>query len=186
MSNSESMPWHPNATTDVPDIYVDYADLARFLSEQLWHDADMETKRIVRRVGHEKWGRHQCDGLLFAEHVISLSCRHLQKIDALWSTYSRQHFGLSIQLKIYRELGGTRHFDSGIWAKFWERVGWMYTRFNYSLNSPVGHLPCLLSPDMVALDSADGYSMWRRSGYESGSTSYLFGFFFDRLELCGV
>jgi len=140
---------------------------------------------IVRHVAHETVG-YLNDDRLYAEHVISLPCGHLQKIDALWAIYSRHHFGLSVQRRIYGELGGAEHFDSGLWTRFCERVGWLDADFNYSLTSPIGHLPCLLSPDIVALDSADGYSTWRHSGYDSGSTLYLFGMFFDRLESCGV
>ena len=169
----------------MPDIHIDYADLARCLSDQLWHDAYTETMRVVRHVAHETEGFLN-DDRLYVEHIISLPCAHLQKIDALWSTYSRQHFGLNVQRRIYRDLGGTEHFDHGIWIKFCDRVGWMNADFNYSLNSPVGHLPCLLSPDLVALDSADGYLTWLDPGYKSGRTLYLFGIFFDRLELCGV
>ena len=139
----------------------------------------------MRHVAHETVG-YLHDDRLYVEHVLRLPCAHLQKIDALWSTYSRQHFGLSVQRKIYRDLGGTAHFDHGIWTEFCERVGWLNADFNYSLTSPVGHLPCLLSSDLVAFDSADGYVMWLHFGYERGSTGYLFGFFFDKLELCGV
>ena len=98
MSNSESMDWYRKATTGVPDIHVDYADLARCLSDQLWHDAFTETKRVVRHVAHETVGFLN-DDRLYVEHVISLPCSHLQKIDALWSTYSGQHFRLSVKGK---------------------------------------------------------------------------------------
>lgn len=76
----------------------------------------------------------------------------LRIIDRLWRKYSGDRFGLSVQLNVYRELGGDLNTliaqDADLFVQFCDRIGWRQNgRFvvqddwQASLESPVGFLP---------------------------------------------
>ena len=53
-----------------------------------------------------------------------------------------------MQKRIYQSLGGTSKYDSEIWEKFGDRVGWIqknerlyYNDLNLSQKAPEAHLP---------------------------------------------
>jgi hypothetical protein len=65
----------------------------------------------------------------------------------LWVKYSSGKFGFSVQKKIYQGLGGTREYNSEIWRKFRDKVGWekesiaSYKDIIFDTKAPEGHLP---------------------------------------------
>ncbi len=76
----------------------------------------------------------------------------LRIVDRLWRKYSSDRFGLSTQLKIYREVGGDFNTviaqDEAVLLAFCERVGWrkdgksiLQSDWEASLASPAGFLP---------------------------------------------
>ncbi|PNK01082.1 GUN4 domain-containing protein, partial [Cylindrospermopsis raciborskii] len=91
----------------------------------------------------------QSEGWLRIEDAENFPCKDLRTIDNLWLKYSQGKFSISVQQEIYKNLGGTKFYDSDIWESFGERVGWRkqgswlsYSDLNFSLSAPTGHLPC--------------------------------------------
>ena len=78
------------------------------------------------------------------------SCQDLQKINQLWTYYSKGHFGFSVQQEIYLKCGcvpnGQFHKES--WEKFGQMIGWwedgsyiQYCDVIFDLQAQRGHLP---------------------------------------------
>jgi hypothetical protein len=80
----------------------------------------------------------------------------LRTIDQLWVKYSNGRFGFSVQKRIYQSLGGTREYDSEVWEKFGDKVGWRkknqwlyYKDLTFSEKAPEAHLPGLVGVGVV-------------------------------------
>jgi WD40 repeat protein len=123
---------------------LDYQQLQRLLLEKKWQEADRETNNLILKAANRKE-----QGYLDANSITQLSCEYLQIINRLWTKYSSNRFGFSVQNQIYREVGETDNFDRITWAKFAELVGWnrdgKWLDRVYSLDAPSGHLPFLQS-----------------------------------------
>lgn len=87
---------------------VDYKQLRSLLALEKWQEADEETYRLILTVSRQ---------LRFEE----IACLDLQTIDKLWIRYSKSHFGLSIQSKIWQQ--ARNQTDS--WQQFCKKVGWL-------------------------------------------------------------
>ncbi|MTJ07558.1 GUN4 domain-containing protein, partial [Anabaena sp. UHCC 0204] len=55
---------------------------------------------------------------------------------------------IAVQKRIYQSLGGTRKYNSDIWEKFGDKVGWRkggswlyYRDITFDKKAPEGHLP---------------------------------------------
>jgi len=114
-----------NTTPIEPDVPlksergVDYTNLRDLLAAKKWQDADEETARVMLKVaGREK------EGWLDKESIEKFPCDDLRTIDQLWLKYSNGDFGLSVQKRIYQSLGGTSEYDTEVWERFGDRVGW--------------------------------------------------------------
>ncbi|PNJ94184.1 serine/threonine protein kinase, partial [Cylindrospermopsis raciborskii C03] len=90
----------------------------------------------------------QSEGWLRIEDAENFPCKELRTIDNLWLKYSQGKFGISVQQEIYKNLGGTKKFDSNVRISFGERVGWRkqgswlnYSELNFSLSAPTGTSP---------------------------------------------
>lgn len=132
----------------VPDI-TRYSNLQQFLKEQNFKAADEETTKVMLDVAGEDRDN------LTPDDISKYPCTSLQVIDQLWQKYSNNHFGFSIQLKHYYEVGGTldtiRSQDIKIMKKFANQIGWLdekeqpkfnvYDSWDFSLNSPEGCFP---------------------------------------------
>jgi hypothetical protein len=133
---------------------MDYRKLRDFLAQGKWKEADAETGRVMLAVG-----KREKEGWLDNKSIDNFPCEDLRTIDQLWVKYSGGRFGFSVQKRIYQSLGGTRKFNSDIWEKFADKVGWRkggnwlyYTDITFDKKAPEGHLPdikqsgfCLLS-----------------------------------------
>ena len=80
----------------------------------------------------------------------NFSCQDLRTIDKLWVKYSNGNFGFSVQKQIYQSVGGTKEYDSKVWRKFGDKVGWRkggqwldYSELTFSKEHYRGHLPGL-------------------------------------------
>ncbi|PNJ91580.1 serine/threonine protein kinase, partial [Cylindrospermopsis raciborskii C03] len=134
-----------------------YTKLETLLKAQNFREADLETDRVMLAVANR-----QSEGYLRLEDAENFPCKELRTIDNLWLKYSQGKFGISVQQEIYKNLGGTKFYDSDIWESFGERVGWRkdgswlarlqrwlkddgswldYNDLNFSLSAPTGHLP---------------------------------------------
>jgi serine/threonine protein kinase len=126
-------------------VGMDYTNLRNLLAAGKWEEADNETLRVMLKVaGREEEGYRY----LQKEHIEKFPCEDLRTIDQLWVKYSNGHFGFSMQKCIYQSLGGTREYDSEVWDKFCDTVGWRkngkwvyYSDLTFSDKAPEAHLP---------------------------------------------
>lgn len=122
---------------------IDYRKLDKLLAAEKWKKADAETSYKMLEVA----GKQEEDWLTL-EDMREFPCEDLRTIDRLWVQYSRGHFGFSVQRKIYQNLGGTHEYDSEVWQKFGDAVGWRkngewlyYNDLSFSTDAPTGNLP---------------------------------------------
>ena len=122
-----------------------YQRLEALLAAGKWQEADKETTKVMLQVaGREK------EGYLDVQSIDNFPCEDLRAIDRLWVKYSQGRFGFSVQKRIYQSLGGTRKYNSEVWEKFGDRVGWRegdrwlyYNDLTFNLTAKEGHLPVL-------------------------------------------
>ena len=134
---------------------IDYRKLRDLLAAEKWQEADKETRAIMLRVcGQEK------RLLLTQTQIEEFPCEDLRTIDQIWVKYSNGHFGFSVQKFIWQMIGGSRHADYKTECDFGDCVGWRvqgdwpsWNNFNFTMNSPVGHLPGALL--FASLSSGD-------------------------------
>jgi hypothetical protein len=155
----------------VPDI-TRYNNLSKFLKEQNFKKADQETTKVMLEVAQEDRDN------LTPDDISKYPCNSLGVIDQLWQKYSNNHFGFSIQLKHYYDVGGTldtiRSQDIKIIKKFADKIGWLnekeqakfdvYDSWDFSLAAPEGCFP----------------AHWWKSPYGLKMVTY----FFARLIAC--
>ena len=122
---------------------VDYHQLDALLASGKWKEADAETVYKMLEVAGK-----QGEGWLTVEDVREFPCDDLRTIDQLWVKYSRGHFGFSVQKRIYLSLGGNSEYDSEVWNKFGDTVGWRkngewlyYSDLTFSTDAPIANLP---------------------------------------------
>jgi serine/threonine protein kinase len=134
----------------ISEVGVDYRILQSLLSTGKWQQANEENWRVMCQAIGKASGRY-----LQASDIDKFPCQDLETIDRLWVKYSQGHFGFSVQKQIYESVD--REYE-----QFCQLVGWpIYnlhvpdSSMNYSLRSPVGHLP---SRNWVG-----GYEWWRHA-----------------------
>jgi len=121
-----------------------YAKLDNMLSAKQWKDADHETAQKMWEVADRLQERS-----LRVEDFEKIPCEDLRTIDVLWKKYSKEHFGFSVQSRIWQS--SDVNADLG---KFVARVGWGQLENNgssfyyyymdgipFDLSQPAGHLP---------------------------------------------
>jgi hypothetical protein len=156
-------------TTDGKEI--DYTTLRDLLKSGNWEEANRETQRVMLKVANsEKY--------LNADSLKGFPCPHLQKIDQLWVSASKNHFGFSVQEEIWRKYDSLNNYRKQ-GEKFREEVGWdiyynVHT-LSFDTKSPRGHLPCCDSFCWTWEESLSDrlLRMWHGSG--GGSTVYRAG-----------
>lgn len=133
----------------VSNIYR-YESLQNLLQEGQWLKADQETVRLILSIA----GQTNVENLRPAE-IERLDCSELQVIDRLWSIYSNDRFGFSVQAKIYQDLGGSKQStieqNTGLIEQWGDRLGWRKNEnwlkcsdLDYSEKAVEGGLPGLL------------------------------------------
>ncbi|PSB08364.1 serine/threonine protein kinase [filamentous cyanobacterium Phorm 46] len=132
-----------NEVNLVSAVGIDYRKLRDLLAAKKWQEADNETAKVMLKVA----GREEA-GWLDTEHIDNFPCEDLRTIDQLWVKYSNGRFGFSVQKRIYQSLGGTREYDSEVWQKFGDKVGWRkknswlcYKDLIFSEKAPEAHHP---------------------------------------------
>ncbi|WP_293128219.1 serine/threonine-protein kinase [Microcoleus sp. bin38.metabat.b11b12b14.051] len=132
-------------TRVISAVGMDYINLRNLLAAKKWKEADEETERVMLKVaGREK------EGWLEEKHMDNFPCEDLRTIDQLWVKYSNGRFGFSVQKRIYQSLGGTREYNTEVWEKYGDKVGWRkknswlyYNDLTFSEKAPEAHLPAL-------------------------------------------
>ncbi|HSM81556.1 MAG TPA: GUN4 domain-containing protein [Nodosilinea sp.] len=126
---------------------VDYSRLRHCLHQQAWQAADLETELAILTALNRDMQP------VTAATVPRLPAVDLATIDALWSRYSKGHFGFKVQQQLYRGQPQMQPEESKRWITFQEQLGWRqeptwlsrglkpYHDLNFSLEAPAGHLP---------------------------------------------
>jgi serine/threonine protein kinase len=123
---------------------IDYTKLQDLLAAGKWKQADEETRQKMLEV----MGQQQ-RGYLDNEDIENFPCKDFRTINQLWIHHSNDHFGFSVQKRIWMEEGGNFGvYDSTVYEKFCDRVGWrvnenwkLSSDLTFNLNAPPGHLP---------------------------------------------
>jgi serine/threonine protein kinase len=118
---------------------IDYTQLKDLLETKQWQQANQITEQLLLKATHQDrkdW--------LERDDLDNLTCEDLFIIDRLWSDYSEQHFGFSLQRNIWNDL------EEKNYRRFGERIGWyvdgrwlLSKQINFSLSAPKGHLPVI-------------------------------------------
>ena len=160
-------------------VGMDYRKLRDFLAQGKWKEADWETARVILAVA-----KREEEGWLDIVNIDNFPCEDLRTIDQLWVKYSDGRFGFSVQKRIYQSLGGTRQYNSEIWRKFEDKVGWLYYEdITFDKRAPEGHLPGPRLPPRKAV-GLDADVM----GVMGGLWGWVVGFcyLFYRIETCNL
>lgn len=117
-------------------VGADYTKLRDLLASGQLQKADEETGEIMRKIA-----RRVDAGWLREEDIAEFPSLDLDTIDNLWTKYSDERFGFSVQSRIWKKVEEN-------YAKFGDAVGWRlnynwqwYSDLTFNLNAPVGHLP---------------------------------------------
>ncbi|GEM_PF-1804943 len=125
--------------------YTDYATqgqkqlmtlLKQKLSQKQWQEADQLTKFMMIKTSNRK---NEKD-----EDYVSLDINNfpnsvLHEIDDLWQEYSDDHFGFSVQKKIFRYQNYQDFITNVGWYK---KDSWLdYSSLSFAENAPKGHFP---------------------------------------------
>lgn len=145
---------------------IDYKRLENFLKAEKFQEADLETKNIVLFYSGKKH-----DEKMEIEEIRNLPESVLIIIDELWTEYSNQKFGFSVQRDIWQEIISPKKgimsrilpfknneptdSEQEKWYKFGRYVGWrnqtnkttdkekwiVYKNIDFTLNAPTGCFP---------------------------------------------
>lgn len=130
----------------VSDTYR-YGRLRDFLAAGQWKEADRETTKLMVEIA----GKASQDEIA-PEDLRTFPCSAIRTLDRLWTNYSRDRFGFSVQLRLYQALGGSmdaiRTQNNEFLQRAGEKIGWRkngrrieYDDFDFSLSAPEGGLP---------------------------------------------
>ncbi len=160
-----------DALTLVTDVER-YQPLQRLLKTGKLREADEETVRVIL----QEAGTPDREDLT-PDAILRFPCSVLRVVDRLWITYTGGRFGFSMQLQLYKAVGGTLESviaqDSAALNRLGDRVGWRQNdqwktldQARYDLDDPVGCYPFI----------------WWDSPYGDKMVNY----FLTRLFTCGL
>ncbi|ACK73200.1 GUN4 domain protein [Gloeothece citriformis PCC 7424] len=158
---STRLAWIEETLLLVGDIYR-YETLQKALRDGDWFEADIETNKLILELTNKDKDN------LKPEDIQTFPPAPLKVINQLWLKYSQGKFGFSVQLKLYKSVGGTLETtiakDQKLIEKWGEQLGWRKDHqwrkcedLDYSLNAPEGCHP----------------SQWWNSPYGSKMTNYF-------------
>ncbi|MEH2228212.1 MAG: AAA-like domain-containing protein [Nostoc sp.] len=164
-------------------------ELDYLMKLERWKEADKKSWQfIVYSAGREK------QGYLNLTDIKTFNCKDLKQLDTLWVNNSKEHFGYSVQKKIYLDTGNSLDFDweKGKW-KNWNQQG--YNDFTKSLGwtgkdgefKRYEKLPIFYVKDEIGAISVSGVSLWRGelpSWFGRRGGDWLVLFFLQRLVNC--
>ena len=130
----------------IADTYR-YGNLRDLLAAGKWREADLETTKVMIDIT----GKAELDDIT-PEDIQRFPCNAIMVIDQLWRKYSNNHFGFSLQLKIYQSVGGNMDTIRAQKIEFLQRtgekIGWRKDGktvdaddFDFSLEAGEGGLP---------------------------------------------
>ncbi|MEL7078971.1 MAG: GUN4 domain-containing protein [Cyanobacteria bacterium J06582_2] len=131
--------YHPHLIVKLPDgTKVDLWILKRELKNNQFSSANKETERLLFKIA----GLDDQD-YFFQGDSQNINCKDLKRIDGLWTQYSDNKFGFSVQSDVYLDVQRD-------WNRFVDSVGWrkngsiLLTRTELATDpkdAPSGHLP---------------------------------------------
>ena len=143
--------------------------LEDLLENQQWQEADRETIDILLDLTKRKKY-----GSLRDRDIANISATDLSNIDLLWLEASNNHFGFTIQRRIWQkklglELAPKQFRNSENLRDFGRLLGWYEDsklienrdRYQFSLAAPQGHLPSLRFPCSEFPD-LNWWQSWKR------------------------
>jgi hypothetical protein len=109
-------------------------EIEKLLQQRKWQEADIKTSELLHWLT-----RTSPDKPFSIPTLQKIPCRDLKTIDKLWTHYSTERFGYSIQKSIFEQSGrDISHFNKKVeWIKNNE---WKSSH-DYDLRAEVGHLP---------------------------------------------
>ncbi|HEY9692842.1 MAG TPA: GUN4 domain-containing protein [Oculatellaceae cyanobacterium] len=121
----------------------EFIQLQNLLVAEKWEEADKKTSTLMLNICSK-----QQIGYLTVTDIKEFPCEYLSRIDQLWKAHSHGNFGLSVQRRIWKRIGGSSNPDWHDWCRFGKSVGWYvkdswlwWNDVTFSLNAPAGHLP---------------------------------------------
>ncbi len=118
---------------------IDYTQLRDLLEAKQWQQANQATEQLLLQAA-----RQDRRSWLERDDLNNLSCQDLYLIDRLWVGYSEEHFGFSVQQRIWNDL------EEKNYRRFGELVGWyvegrwlLAKHIDFSPSAPRGHLPAI-------------------------------------------
>ncbi|WP_414571838.1 GUN4 domain-containing protein [Nostoc sp. CCY 9925] len=132
-------------TPEIPSnsSFVGYEKLQELLAAGKWKEANEETRIAMLKVA----GRTK-QGYFEVENIKSFPSQDLYIIDQLWITYSKNHFGFSVQKRIWQDVHQDWH-EFGICVKWKELNEWQVFKWiskddlTFNLKVSQGHLPAV-------------------------------------------
>ncbi|MFB2937467.1 GUN4 domain-containing protein [Aerosakkonemataceae cyanobacterium BLCC-F154] len=139
-------------------VGINYSKLRDHLAEQDWKNADELTKIFMLLVAGTKKQSINPNlqlNYLDMDCINNFPCTDLHTIDKLWTHYSNNRFGFSVQKRIWDSLGGSFYAQRDTWRNFGDLVGWrdgsvrgewgggwfFYEQLDFSLTAPLGQFP---------------------------------------------
>ena len=122
---------------------IDYKKLDRLLANQKWREADAETANLILKLANKPNTANSLD----RKDIQKLACEDLRIIDALWTGYSQNRFGFSVQANLWVEIGVECPINPRNkrwqWSTYCQCAGWLrsYNECIFSLDAPSGHFP---------------------------------------------
>lgn len=124
------------------EVGIDYKPLRALLKSEDWQAATHLTLNLIQQAAGQDHGIMIESDEDFGDSV-NFPVSDINTIDRLWIRYSRGKFGFSIQKQIWED-------NARETKQFGELIGWKvqgrYVRvdeLNFTLDSPLGHLPFL-------------------------------------------
>lgn len=122
-----------------------FINLKQFLANKEWQKADEETARIMLSISQTK------SSYLSVTEIRNFPLKDLILIDKLWTYYSQNYFGFSVQREIYLKLNQKNTFTQETWRKVGHVLGWYvnkqwlgnYEKLIFSKEAPRGQFPFL-------------------------------------------
>lgn len=121
-----------------PVTWADYEPLENALVAQDFGAADIETRRLLQKIT----GLTSNDPIDHRSQKVKdkLKCQHIQEIDRLWTKYSNNKFGFSVQNAIYQAKPSVEDFGENVGWK--ENGKWLtVSDLNPEIDARPGYLP---------------------------------------------
>jgi hypothetical protein len=116
-----------NITVEIKsELGIEYKLLQEFLENEDWIKADKETARLFRKITKTDT-KNLPDIMAFKR----FPCSDLSTIDSLWTTYSKNHFGFSIQQNIWDSIKNRSGSSYNSFQEFASRVGWLGGEYDW-------------------------------------------------------